>query len=106
MAKKDVVRLLVRLFGDPALLERLTKDPAKALKSTKLSAKERELLASADSEAIRDYLGRDKVKAVIKSKTELPVIKSKFKAVIKSKFTAAVIKSKFTAAVIKSKTKK
>jgi len=63
MAKKDVVRLLVRLFGDPRLQEKLAKRPAAVLKSAKLSARERELLASGDEKAIRAYLGQDTVKA-------------------------------------------
>jgi hypothetical protein len=62
MAKKDVVRLLVRLFGDPALHAKMSKDAGKVLASAKLSPKERELVLSGDAEAIRAYLGDDTVK--------------------------------------------
>lgn len=81
MAKKDVVRLLVRLFGDPALAERLgsEKEAAKVLKNARLSAKERALLASRDADAIRAYLGREGVQTNIKTSTELPNIKTKYK---------------------------
>lgn len=58
MAKKHVVRLLVRLFGDPALQGKYRKNPRKVAKAAGLSREERELLASGDEAAIRDYLGR------------------------------------------------
>ena len=65
MAKKDLVKLLVRLYGDPKLKERFEKDPAKVMKAAKLSAKEREVLASADAEKIRAHLGKEFVKTHI-----------------------------------------
>jgi len=79
MAKKDVVRLLVRLFGDPKLADRLgkKKEADKALKNARLSAKERALLASGDADAIRAYLGRESAKANIKTSAALPNIKTK-----------------------------
>jgi len=79
MAKKDVVRLLVRLFGDPKLAERLAseKEAAKVLKNARLSAKERALLASRDPDAIRAYLGRESAKTIIKTGAALPNIKTK-----------------------------
>lgn len=68
MAKKHVVRLLVRLFGDPKLHGKLRDNPKKVLKAAGLSRKERELLATGDEAAIRDYLGQESVKAnVVKS---------------------------------------
>ena len=58
MAKKDVVRLLVRLFGDPKLHGKYRDDPKKVLKAAGLNRKERELLAAGDESAIREYLGQ------------------------------------------------
>ncbi len=92
MAKRDVVRLLVRLYGDPKLLDRIhdEKRAEKLMKAAKLSAHERALLASGDEKAIRAYLGQESPKANIvraglaniKTKTRMPVaniIKTKFK---------------------------
>jgi hypothetical protein len=58
MAKRDVVRLLVRLYGDPRLQEKLARDTEKTMKAARLSKKERELLASGDVKAIGRYLGK------------------------------------------------
>jgi hypothetical protein len=77
MAKKDVVRLLVRLYGDPKLAERLGKDAEKVMKAARLSAQERALLASGDAAAIQAYLGRESVKANIKTKFLAANIKTK-----------------------------
>ena len=65
MAKRDLVRLLVKLYGDPKLRERFEKDPARVIKAAKLSAKERAVLASGDPEAIRAHLGKESLKAQI-----------------------------------------
>jgi hypothetical protein len=96
MAKSDVVRLLVRLLGDPKLAERLQKDPDGVLARARLSAKERALLAGRDPDAIRAYLGREGARANIKTSAELPNIKTKAAlANIKTKAALANIKSKF-----------
>jgi hypothetical protein len=65
MARKDLVRLLIQLFGDPALHEEIRKNPEAALGKLGLSKKERELLASRDESAIREYLGKDSQKILI-----------------------------------------
>lgn len=65
MAKKDVVRLLIQLFGDPALHDEIRKNPEVALAKLGLSKKERELLASRDENAIREYLGKESQKILI-----------------------------------------
>jgi hypothetical protein len=98
MAKKDLVRLLVRLYGDPKLHERLKKDPAKVLGAAGLSAKEQALLRSADAGALREYLGAESAKSVIKNLAGL--------SVIKASRVGSVIKAKTALSVIKSKTKK
>ena len=65
MAKKDLVRLLARLYGDPVHEARFQQDRAKFLKRTKLSAKERDLVIAGDAEAIRAYLGKESAKTHI-----------------------------------------
>ncbi len=65
MAKRDLVKLLVRLYGEPKVKARFEKDARKTMKGAKLSAKEQELLASGDEKAIREYLGQDAAKAAI-----------------------------------------
>jgi hypothetical protein len=68
MAKKDVVRLLVRLFGSPKLHGNYRKNPDQVLTAAGLSPKERALLKSGDEKAIRAYLGTESSKAnVVKS---------------------------------------
>lgn len=94
MAKKDLVRLLVNLFGDPRHLDKVKKDPAGALAAAGLSPAERELVLSRNDAKIRAYLGAEGAKANIKSKTGL--------ANIKSKATTGAIKGK--TAAIKGKT--
>ena len=69
MSKKNVVRLLVRLFGDPTHLEKLRKNPAATLAAAGLSPAERELLLSGSDAKIRAYLGADSDRAAIKAKT-------------------------------------
>jgi hypothetical protein len=102
MAKKHVVRLLVRLFGDPELQGKYRKNPDKLAKAAGLSRQERELLASGDEAAIRDYLGRAAgVTNVVKSGLAAGpnVVKSAIKAggpnVVKSALTN-VVKSGLT----------
>jgi hypothetical protein len=103
MAKKDLVRLLVRLFGDPAHLDKVKKNPAKALAAAGLSPAERDLVMSRNDAKIRAYLGSEGAKANIKSKTGLANIKSKTgTANIKTKTTTGAIKAKTSA--IKAKT--
>jgi hypothetical protein len=65
MAKKDLVRLLIQLFGDPQLHERIRKDPEAALGKLGLTKKEIELFQSKDEKAIRDYVGREAGKMTI-----------------------------------------
>ena len=105
MAKKDLVRLLVRLFGDPAHLDKVKKNPAKTLAAASLSPAERDLVLSRNDAKIRAYLGSEGAKANIKSKTGLANIKSKTgTANIKTKTAFANIKSKATTGAIKAKT--
>lgn len=59
------MKLLVKLYGDPKLKQRLEKDAWRTMKAAKLSAKEQEILASGDAEKLRGYLGTDAVKATI-----------------------------------------
>ena len=65
MAKKDLVRLLIQLFGDPQLHEQIRKDPEAALGKLGLTKKEIELFQSKDEKAIRDYVGREASKMTI-----------------------------------------
>ena len=65
MAKRDLVKLLVKLYGDPKLRQRLEKDAKKTMKAAKLSAKEREILASGDAARLREYLGKEQLKSSI-----------------------------------------
>jgi len=65
MAKKDLVRLMIQLFGDPQLHEQIRKDPAAALKKLGLTQKEIELFQSRDEKAIRAYVGREASKVTI-----------------------------------------
>jgi hypothetical protein len=120
MAKKDVVKLLVQLFGDPDHLKRIQKDPETVMDAAGLDEAENALLRSRNEAAIKSYLGADAASANIKTKA-LANIKSKTAiqgamANIKSKTTAvkgeiANIKAKTRAvkgeiANIKTKTKK
>jgi len=98
MAKRDLVELLVRLFGDAELQARWKRDQQKVMRRAGLSKAERELLTAGDEAAIRAYLGKKSRRAVIK--TGAAVIKTSA-AVIKT--SAAVIK---ISAVGKKKTKK
>jgi len=82
MAKKDVVRLLVRLFGDPKLQDRMAANAAGVLKTAKLSAKERALILSGDHRAIQAYLGSDAVKANV-VKTQLKNVANVVKTALK-----------------------
>jgi hypothetical protein len=97
MSKKNVVRLLVRLFGEPAYLEKLRKNPGRTLAAAGITPAERELLLSGSDAKIRAYLGADSGRAAIKAKTV--AIKGKT-AAIKGK--TAAIKGK--TAAIKGKT--
>lgn len=85
MSKRSVVRLLVRLSGDPAQLEKFRKRPAAAFAAAGLSPAERELLLSGSDAKIRAYLGSDSDRAAIKGKTA--AIKGKT-AAIKGKTAA------------------
>ena len=91
------MRLLVRLFGDPAHLEKLRKSPAATLAAAGITPAARELLLSGSDAKIRAYLGSDSDRAAIKAKTV--AIKGKT-AAIKGK--TAAIKGK--TAAIKGKT--
>jgi hypothetical protein len=103
MAKRDVVRLLVRLFGDPKLHGAYRQNPQKVLKAARLSAKERALLASGDEAAIRAYLGREAgVTNVVRSgltnvvkAAKTNVVKTAITNVVKSSITN-VVKSALT----------
>ena len=97
MSKKNVVRLLVRLSGDPAYLEQLRKSPAATLSASGITPAERELLLSGSDAKIRAYLGTDSDRAAIKAKTA--AIKAKAVAI---KAKTAAIKAK--TAPIKAKT--
>ncbi len=97
MSKKNVVRLLVRLFGDPRHLEKLRRNPAATLAAAGLTPAESELVLSGSDAKIRAYLGADSDRAAIQAKTV--AIKGKT-AAIKGK--TAAIKGKTTA--IKGKT--
>lgn len=97
MSKKNVVRLLVRLFGDPAHLERLKRNPAATLAKAGLTPAERDLVLSGSDAKIRAYLGSAADQAAIKAKAV--AIKAKT-AAIKGKTSA--IKAKTSA--IKAKT--
>jgi hypothetical protein len=97
MSKKNVVRLLVRLFGDPRHLEKLKKNPEATLAQAGLTPAERELVLSGSDAKIRAYLGSAADQAAIKAKAV--AIKGKT-AAIKGK--TAAIKGK--TAAIKGKT--
>jgi len=95
MAKKDVVRLLVRLFGDPKLHGKYRAAPDKVLKAAGLNKKERTLLASGDEAAIRDYLGRAAAKTNVVKSGLTNVVKAAPTNVVKSALTN-VVKSGLT----------
>lgn len=61
MAKEDLKRLLIRLFGDPELHELIRQ---KGWEGLGLSDDEVKLLASRDCDQIRSYLGSDSAKIV------------------------------------------
>ena len=65
MAKRDLVKLLVRLYGDPKLAERMKKNPKAVMKAAKLSAADQEILSSGDEANIRGYLGKEAAKSII-----------------------------------------
>ena len=66
MAKKDLVRLLARLYGDPVQQARFRKDRAALLKGARsLAPKEKKLLLDGDPDAVRAYLGKEATKAII-----------------------------------------
>lgn len=65
MAKKDLVRLLVQLFGDPNLHDRIRKNPHAELAKLGLSKRERELILSRDEKALRTYLGKEAARLTI-----------------------------------------
>ena len=65
MAKRDLVKLLVGLYGDPKLKARLEKNASRTMKAARLSAREQELLASGDAAKLREYLGKDTLRAQI-----------------------------------------
>lgn len=95
MAKKDVVRLLVRLFGDPKLHGKYRAEPKKVLKAAGLNRKERELLVAGDEDAIREYLGRESAKTNVVKSGLTNVVKSASTNVVKSALTN-VVKSGLT----------
>jgi hypothetical protein len=64
MAKKDLIRLFVRLYGDPRLREKLARDPEGTLKAAGLSKKERELVSRRRGKAITEYLGDEAAGAI------------------------------------------
>lgn len=68
MSKKNVVKLLVRLFGDPAHLAKLRKSPAKTLAAAGLTPAERELVLSGNPARLRAYLGAEAERVNIQSK--------------------------------------
>ena len=57
MAKKDLVRLLARLYGDPEAERQFQRDRAKFLLAQKLSPREQRLLVDGDVGGLRSYLG-------------------------------------------------
>ena len=65
MAKKDLVRLLVRLYGDPVAEGQFQKDRAKFLRAAKLAPKEQKLLVEGDVDGLRAYLGSETANAHI-----------------------------------------
>ncbi len=103
MARKHVVRLLVRLFGDPKLHGKYRKDPKKVLKAAGLNPKERDLLASGDEAAIREYLGRETAKTNVVKSGLTNVVKTGATNVVKSALTN-VVKSGLTNVVKSSLT--
>ena len=84
MAKRDLVRLLVRLFGDPQHVDRLNRNPEKTMKAAKLSPAERKLLASGDERALRAYLGRDAAKANLDRAGLADIIKTSVADIVKT----------------------
>jgi hypothetical protein len=105
MSKKALVRLLVRLFGDVAHVEKVRKNPAKTLAAAGLTPAERDLVLSGSDAKLRAYLGADADKVLIKSKATAG-IKGKAKtAEIKGKAKTGAIKGKARTAAIKGKTR-
>ena len=100
MARKDVVRFLVRLFGDPKLHGKYRRDPKKVAKAAGLDRNERALLASGDEKAIRDYLGGEAVKANVVRSGLAPLERAAAPNVVKSAL-ANVVKASI-ANVVKS----
>lgn len=63
MARSDLVNLMIRLFGDPALFEQVRKDGWGSLQAG-LTQEEIDLLEARDPEKLKAYLGADSAKMV------------------------------------------
>jgi hypothetical protein len=61
MAKSDLVRLMIRLFGDPELFEQIRKSGWESLQAG-LTQEEVDLLNTRDPEKLKKYLGADSTK--------------------------------------------
>jgi hypothetical protein len=61
MAKSDLVNLMLRLFGDPALFEQVRKDGWASLQPG-LTQEEIDLLEARDPDKLKAYLGADSAK--------------------------------------------
>jgi hypothetical protein len=90
MAKRDVVRFLVRLFGDPVHHGRYRKQPDRVMKAAGLSPSERDLLASGDAAAIRAYLGKESAKTNVVKSGLTNVVKTSATNVVKTAATNVV----------------
>ena len=76
MSKKNVVKLLVRLFGDPAHLEKVRRSPAKTLAAAGLTPTERELVLSGNPARLRAYLGAEARRVNIQAKATAAIKES------------------------------